>query len=580
MNIFEDIKNGVLPEDNMIIYVYENNIKDFENQEEIKKYIEILNNSFSNATLEEKILINKVLFVLNLLINNNALEDFILKSFTFHVHQVDKKYSDFLTLILNKSNKDIVFEFLNKNISNLINYNKQDLRSYFNWILHFLWNIENFHNNKKFMLFYDSLKQLIYKLRDSDRIDEMMYVEFFTYHIIGNSFQTMDEWREFNKNVTQETIKAYDKFVNNLPSPKKTKKSKKRIAFVKPRTVFNSPFMVEYSLFKNLMENKEFRDNYEIYYYSFNQFEKSYDDENVILKLNDLGIKVRRVVDYFMQDGYYYNHLDKALTLRQNIIEDEIDVMIAGGVYPIFNFLYVTRTAPLQIYYSHGNCAYDVPNIDKRISHFEQECKEFEWNIINIPFAKEFLIGTEGEKIVAEIIKQDYKNKFGEDVVILGTIGRLVKIDSDEYIKTIAEIMKQNPNTIYLACGVGNEENIKEKLKKYNIDEKRFIFTGMVKAHVYGWVIDVWPDSFPQGQGQSKDEFIAKKRPVIFHIKRKITLDENNRDFVALRDEEYIEKVTKLIHSDKYRKHISQLEYKLWYKNKMNVDKFIKLLNN
>ena len=521
MNIFEDIKNGVLPDNNVIFYLYENRFIDEKNKEEIQKYISILNNSFETASTEEKILLNRVLFILEMLIDEkDALKNFLYKALRLNLHDVDDEYKLFFQQFFEtKVKQDIMFELLKQRIPELINLNKEELRSFFNWNLHLIWNWKEYHNHEKFRSFYDNLKKLILDLRDKNRIDEMMYVEFFTYHIMGNGFHTIDEWREFNENVTKQTIKAYNQFIPSLSKPKNTKKSKRKIAFIKDRIVFNSPYQVEYSLFKNLMQNEEFTKNYELIVYTFNQFEKSNDDEKLIADLENIGIKVRRVVDYFQKDGYYNNHLDKALTLRENLINDEIDIMIAGGVFPILNFLYVTRTAPLQIYYSHGNCAFDVPNIDKRVSHFNQECQEFEWNIINVPMDEKFLVGSEGEKIVGNIIKEDYKKQFGEDVVILGTIGRLIKIDSNEYIKTISEIMKQNPNTIYLACGTGNEETIKEKIKKYNVDEKRFIFTGHVKPHVYGWVIDVWCETFPLRQGHSRNEFEAKGGAIVGYKK-------------------------------------------------------------
>jgi len=516
LNIFEDIKNGILPDENMVLYLYENRILDKKNEDEIKKYITILNNSFQTATDEERILLNRVLIILEMLIDKkNFVKNFFYRAFQINFHKVNDEYKEFLKKFISLINEDILIDILNNRIIELIDLKKDELRSFFNWILHFIWHISKYHNNRKFTKFYPNLKILLYKLRDLNRIDEMMYVEFFTYHIMGNSFQKIDEWREFNENITKETIKGYKHIISQLPKVNPKEKKKKRIAFIKERIVFNSPYQVEFSLFKNLMENEEFKGNYELIVYTFNQFEKSEDNEKLIKNLENIGIIVRRVVDYFIQDGYYNNYLDKALTLRQNIIEDDIDIMIAGGVFPILNFLYMSRVAPIQIYYSHGNCAFDIPNIDKRISHFTQECKEFEWNIIDVPIAKEFLIGSEGEKIVAEIIKNDYKQRFGDDLVILGTIGRLVKIDSDEYIETLSQIMKTNPNIIYLACGAGNEESIKEKLKKYDVDENRFIFTGLVKPHVYGWVIDIWLETFPLRQGNSRNEFEAKSGAIV-----------------------------------------------------------------
>ncbi|NPA55133.1 MAG: hypothetical protein GXO40_02080 [Epsilonproteobacteria bacterium] len=513
MSIFDKIKQGQLPSDETILKLLDDPFIDKDNQEEIKKYISILTNSLQSAQLtQEQLMIAKVLFVLETLVGDeHAVYNFIDRAFRLYMHEVDLDFIEFLNTFLVKVGPHRLFDILNQQISTLHTLPKKQMRSFFNWVLHEVWSLKEYHNNSKFKMLYPNLQQLLYQLRDSGRIDDMMYVEFFTYHIMGNSFHTIDEWREFNQTITQETIKAYKNIIPQLPKPNPKKKDKKRIAFVKDRIVFNSPFMVEYSLFRNLLSNEEFRKNYEIIVYSFNQFEKSDDDENCILDLQDIGVRVKSPVSYFKQDGYYNNHLDKALTLRQVMIDDDIDIMLAGGVFPILNFLYVSRVAPLQIYYSHGNCAYDVPNIDKRISHFEQECKEFEWNVINVPLAREFLVGNEGEKIVADIIKQDYKQQFGEDVVILGTIGRLIKLDSDEYIQTIAKIMKENPNTIYLACGSGNEDNIREKIKKYGIDEERFIFTGHVKPHVYGWVIDVWINTYPLRQGHSQEEYLAKQ---------------------------------------------------------------------
>jgi len=583
LNIFENIKNGKLPDDKVIFSILKEKITDNKNQQEIEKYIDILNNSYTNSSLEEKILLAKVLFVLETLNSQDALYNFLNRVLKFNLHQVNIVYEDFFENFIQEVDADELFDVLNKIVLELEFFSSEELRSFFNWLLHKVWTHKRFFASNRFVDLYDNLKKLLLKLRDSDRIADMMYVEFFTYQVMGNNFQTIDEWREFNENVTKQTIKGYKKFINNLPKPTPLKKDKIKIAFIKDRIVFNSPYKVEYSLFKSLMENKEFRDNYEIIVYTFNQFEKSFDDEKCIQKLEDLGIQVNRSVDFFREDGYYNNHLEKALTLRENIIKDNIDIMIAGGAFPIFNFLYVTRSAPLQIYYSHGNCAYDVPNIDRRVSHFEQVCKEFEWNIINIPIAKEFLVGYEDDKEKGFDIKNNIKKEFGKDVVILGTIGRFVKIDSDEYIKTISEIMRQNPNTIYLACGEGDTEGIKEKLKKYNIDEERFIFMGLVNPHVYGWVIDVWPDSFPLRQGQSKNEYIAKGGVVVFmeeYLNDTIREWYKNSDInVFAKDiKDYIDLISLYINDLEERKIVSEFN-KTIFDEKINIQKVLKVFN-
>ena len=99
MNIFEDIKNGVLPDNNVIFYLYENRFIDEKNKEEIQKYISILNNSFETASTEEKILLNRVLFILEMLIDDkDALKNFLYKALRLNLHDVDDEYKLFFLL--------------------------------------------------------------------------------------------------------------------------------------------------------------------------------------------------------------------------------------------------------------------------------------------------------------------------------------------------------------------------------------------------------------------------------------------------------------------------------------------------
>jgi hypothetical protein len=158
-------------------------------------------------------------------------------------------------------------------------------------------------------------------------------------------------------------------------------------------------------------------------------------------------------------------------------------------------------------------------------------------------------------------------------------------IRDSEYIKTIAKIMEQNPNTIYLACGEGNKESIKEKLKKYKIDEKRFIFTGMIEPHVYGWVIDIWPDTFPLIQGQSKNEFIAKKGcTILYQPACKINSKNYNYFFESINFSplannlnEYINKLNIVIKNTNLRKKIGEIQYSIKMKERINLNQILNI---
>ncbi|WP_024790731.1 MULTISPECIES: hypothetical protein [unclassified Lebetimonas] len=514
-NIINLLKKGDLPSNAYINYYDKvKNIK-FKYNKFLEKNIEALKNYYPNALNAEKGIINNVLFILETFTSKeNALKNYLFRSLHFKHDIKDVFYSlDFFQKTPSLT-KEIFLNTLNKilNPDYFFSLNEQTRRNIFINILA-VWHNKNIFVKPFWLEQLPLFKKLIDSAITKDLIEDIMYIHFYYYHFYGNSSQTIKDWEKFNEIVEKPLSKYYRNWgkKNNLPKPPQNyNNKKKRIGFLIDRLVTTSPLMVEYSLWKELMDNNEFKNNYKIFVYSMNYVDKNPDEEEWVIKLKKIGIEVYTPQFKFYKDGYYYKHLPKALDLREQILKDKIDILVSGFGYDIPNFLFSTKTAPKQIFWSHGNCTSEIENIDLRISHFEQECKNYEWKIFNVPMAEEFLIGPEYCKIEGKKIKENLLQKYGKNTVILGTIGRLIKIDSEEYIKVLAEIMKQNPNTIYLACGEGNQESIKKKLKKYNINENRFIFTGQINPHIYGWVIDIWPDTFPLRQGHSIIEAQAK----------------------------------------------------------------------
>lgn len=495
-----------------------------ESHSEYSKHINFFKKYYNNASLEEKFIINNFIFGLEILNGDfESIKDYIKRGIVLNFHKIiaSKEGTAFIDFIKDeKIDKEIIIETFRELIepTNFLSANKEEKRSIFVNALTILWNSSNMYACKIWLTIFDDLVKLLNVMIENELIEEQMYIHFFIYHIYGNNIQTIDEWKQFNK-VVEKPVSIFYKEWGEKHKLFKVKNSissdKKKIGFLIDRIIGNSPFIIFYSLVKSLLKSREFNKNYEIYVYSMNYVDKQLDDKNAVNALIKLGVKFFSPYDLFINQGYYYSHLQKAIVLREKIIEDKIDCLIGGGGYDIPIFLFATRTAPKQIFWSHGNCVSDLEGIDNRISHFPQECKEWEWKIFNVPIAEEFLVGTKDEKEKGLKIKEKYLEQFGKDTVILGTIGRLIKIDSEEYLKTIAQIMEQNPNTIYLACGDGNEENIKKKIEKYEIDEERFIFTGYVNPHVYGWVIDICLDTFPLYGGNSVEEVKAKGKAIV-----------------------------------------------------------------
>jgi uncharacterized Fe-S cluster protein YjdI len=416
---------------------------------------------------------------------------------------------------------DFFVEFLTvENISSLGSEQDGERRSVFLNTLMFFWNLECMFNNKKWLKIFEPLVKLTDYFISVNDIESQMYIHFFTYHVYGNNIKDQEEWKVFNDRVDRPSSLFYEKYAkdNNLIECKKEVRAtgKKKIALICDRMTYNSPYKVMMSLLENLSNSQEFLDNYELIVYSLSYVDKCEDDKICVEDILKLGFSFYSCQKDFDKDGLYYNHLQKAKMIREDIIKHDIDILItqASG-YDINAFLLATRTAPKQIFWSHGNYQYDVVGIDGRISHCNVGCDDFKFDV----FSMSRDVKSKYDPDIDKKLIQAERLKFPKDKFILGCIGRLMKLNSDEYLETVATIMKKNPHTIYLACGVGNEEEIKVKLKELGILD-RWYFTGQIDPHLYGHVIDMFLAPFPLGGGEALEEYRQKGKPyVCMHTK-------------------------------------------------------------
>jgi len=356
-------------------------------------------------------------------------------------------------------------------------------------------------------------------------LDELVMFIYYPLQYSWNGVsQTQKEHKEFNDEVElklesfikNKLIKKYE----IKPNTKKIEPNQKKIkvAFIQERIINYSIEKVFYSLIKSLKENNK----YEFIIYDLNFMELLGSDQIEVEKLKKLGIKyVNLHQEYFNSTYVFYPIVEKCLKIHQRIINDNIDILIGMHTRAEYNFLFTTRTAPKQIYWSHGNYTYDIENIDLKIMHgstnFEKKQME-EYNYIgfNIQIDQECLSLNRNE---IEILNQ--RNLYPKETIILGTIGRLIKIDNIEYLETIIEIMQKNKHSIYLACGSGDKKSIINKIK--NIDSRildRFYFTGHINTDIYGYIIDIMPDTFPFNQGNSKVEAGIKGCAIVVKAKQ------------------------------------------------------------
>jgi hypothetical protein len=381
-------------------------------------------------------------------------------------------------------------------------------RSNLMWVLEVIWNVV-FRESPEHMVIFPRWVELFQEAIKRDDKELVFYMHMPLSHVYLNMCHTQEDFKKFNDLVEMPLSKYIQKNMRKWgfkPNKKKLPEiSGKKIAFVYDRIVPNSPVKLLISLLSYLKESTDL----ELYVYDLGYIEKAVSNASLVNEIKYMGVNYINNHDLILDisNGHHYSHYEKAVALREQALKDDIDIIVSMGNRLASGFVFATRTAPMQIFWDHGNHEYDVKNIDKRICHFDDGYsnnlgfEKFELNML------QKYLGEEEEKNKQKAI--EIKKNLPKHEVVLGSIGRLMKLSS-EYISAVADILDENKDAIYLACGSGNTEELREKAIAAGIDMERFIMTGWIDPHVYGHVIDIYLNTFPLTGGESVNEFIAK----------------------------------------------------------------------
>lgn len=403
-------------------------------------------------------------------------------------------------------------EFMRCSVKNVFNesFLRKDLmtqKSAFMWILEVCWNIV-FKESPEHMEIMPAWFKIFDDALDKADKELIFYMHMPLSHIYLNMCHTQEQFKVFNDKVEMPLAKYIQKNMRKWgfkPVKKKLPESGvRKIAFVYDRIVGNSPGKLLMSLLTYLKDEQ----NLKLFVYDMGYVEKAFSDQSMVQEIKNLGVTYVNNHDLIDEKnmGHHYSHFNKVVKLREQALKDDIDILVATGNRLPSGFLLATRIAPLQIFWDHGNHEYDFKNIDKRICHFDDGYRNsLGFEKFELRMLDRYLVAEEEEnkRKAAEI-----KAKLPPHSVVLGSIGRLMKL-SDDYLETVAEIMQQNPDTIYLACGSGPVEELRAKVKSLGIAD-RFIFTGWVNPHIYGYIIDIYLNTFPLVGGESVNEFLNK----------------------------------------------------------------------
>jgi hypothetical protein len=522
------IKQGELIDNNYINLYFLFREANIQNDEETQTLIHLLEKTYLEyrEDQKEKFIVAHLLFILSFL-NGDAqqgLRVFLSEHLYFDgvsYNSMNKNGEMLKSFLISQR---IVFEEVSEILAyglekdNFIRRSLHQRHSAMIWMLRFFWHIDGYmnHNGWKAVIYPKLLDLFHFYLSDNTAIETVMHLHFLMSHLYMNSAQTQEEFRQFNDEVEVKGSEYYCQWGEcaGLEKAKLVNHGEKtKIALIKDRIVRNSPSKVELSLLRQLLNNKVFTKAYTITIYTLSIVEKSLDDQTLIKELRDLGIIVKEsateMLDY---RSTYQSHLLRALAVREDMQREGIDMMIAAtNNFPEVSFLFSTRSSSKQIFWSHGNFVYDVFGVDERITHTDEAATSeygmrqgFYFRYFFTPYD---IVALRGNVLPEKVVLERSKYPEGK---VLGSIGRMIKLENREYLGAVAEIMQRNPDTIYLACGNGDIGEVRRIGKEVGIPEERFFFTGFVDPHLYGLLIDLYLDTFPLHSGEALNEYLAK----------------------------------------------------------------------
>jgi len=388
------------------------------------------------------------------------------------------------------------------------NYKEFDELKLKNNLQFYIFLIYIYKENNQLISFYQIFKELFNYFLKSKKDEEILtlyiYIKFSYLPYIHTSEQSIDFIYSVEKTLSDYIVTDIIPKYNIKPVKKQKAKKSKKIAFFVDRLIPTSPVKLLYSLLEILTSETDGSNEYYLINLGVPEF-GGITEKDLADMFRSLPINYINMLEYLRIDPFdsVYNRLEKCMKVREYVINEGIDVIVVFNNILETDFLIATRSAPKQIYWSHINTLYNFHGIDKRITHCAIAETEFTFEQFSIPQSEVFFKADLDEcKNKAEEIRK----RFPADTVILGSIGRLIKLEGEGYLDTVAEIMKQNENTVYLACGGGAKEHIQKKIKELGIAD-RFYFEGWVATKIYAYIIDVYLNTFPNPSGEAFAEF-------------------------------------------------------------------------
>lgn len=184
--------------------------------------------------------------------------------------------------------------------------------------------------------------------------------------------------------------------------------------------------------------------------------------------------------------------------LRQRIAQEGVTHLVWVSAPSTSDFAFAMRRAPAQIFWTLKFHPYRLEEIDGYISYgsWHENTRLVhgeEWQVV--PQSLEAPSRPVAEQEVAEA-----RRPYAQHDVLLGTLARSEKFNSELFVQAVIRILRENPSAGYLWTGRAIHAGVQEQFERAGVAHQCH-FIGWVDTAVYASALDVFLETFPFGCG-------------------------------------------------------------------------------
>jgi hypothetical protein len=239
-------------------------------------------------------------------------------------------------------------------------------------------------------------------------------------------------------------------------------------------------------------------------------FAWAHHDPETLADIAALGVEIHTVA----QQSASYSPEDRIRAVEEAVRRVEPDVLITEMNSSLPTVLFERRVAKLQMFYQLGLPFWPLVNVDAVLDSWGVDPA-----ILEMEPERCFLLPTpfnlpEYAKAVDQAALQAERAKFPRGRLI-GCYGRISKVTAS-YIRTAAAIIEAIDDVTVIIGGPGDAGPVRRAVADSGCAERFVVVEGFVDGQLWGHLLDVFLDTYPQPGGLAVMEMIAKGKPTVY----------------------------------------------------------------